>query len=164
MKKVALLLIVFFICHVAFSQVSVQVFGPDGETPFDNRDIMVGQKLTLKVISDSNDLWSGAFFIEGDDRLLGRLQAEDSDPNTRDCDQAHYPAAGDYAVAYKWDDSVIWGYDLYGDDVNCVAGDWYILDYYAQQPGECQVDFYDNTQFNHYNKNYFISNFCNIFT
>lgn len=152
MKKLIFLFIMFFICQIAFSSVSIQVYGPDGETPFGFQDIMVGQKLTLTITSDSNDpndpndpndLWSGAFYIEGDDRDLGRLDAINSDPNTRDCDESHYSAAGDYAVVFKWVDSVIWGYDMYASDVNSLPGKWFTIDYYAEQPGDCQVDFYD---------------------
>lgn len=142
-KVVVLLLVILFVWQIALATVSVQVCGPDGETPFDFRDIMVGQKLTLTLISDSNDLWSGALFIEGDDRALGSLGAKDSDPNTRDCDESHYSAAGDHAVVFKWIDSVIWGYDMYASDVNCLPGNWFTIDYYAEQPGDCQIDFYD---------------------
>jgi len=144
MKKFVLLwLVILFVCQIAVALVSFEVYWPDGETPFFFFVIMAGQKLILEVTSDSNDLWSGAFFIEGDDRALASLQAGDSDPNTRDCDESHYSAAGDYAVVYKWVDSVIWGYDLYGSDVNCLPGDWYTLDYHAENAGQCQLDFYD---------------------
>jgi len=141
-NKLALLLLV--LCwQSTFAAVSVRVCGPDEQTPFDFRKIMVGQKLSLIVSVDPNEYWSGGFFIEGNERTVGRLEARDSDPNTRDFELSHYPAAGDYADVWDWKDSLRWGFDLYSSDSNCVSGDWFILDYIAEKPGQCRVEFYD---------------------
>lgn len=144
MKRIMVLLILILSgWQVAGASISVRVCGPVGEMPFDFQEIMVGQKLTFIISSDVDEYWSGALFIEEDDRQIGRLGARNSDPNTHDCDESRYPAAGDHAMVIPWTDSYIWGFDMYGSDSNRLPDDWYIIDYYAEQPGTCQVDFYD---------------------
>ena len=144
MKRTVLLLTLLATgMNVGYAAVSVRICGPNEVVPFDFSNIMVGQELTLIVSSDPNDYWSGAFFVEGDDRALGTLYGRDSDPNLRDFTDSHYPAAGDFADVFAWRDSDIWGFDMYSSDVNCVSGDWFIIDYKAQQPGTCRVNFYD---------------------
>ena len=141
--KNKLVLLLFLCWQSTFAAVSVRVCGPDEQIPFDFSKIMVGQKLSFIVSVDPNELWSGGFFIEGNERNIGRLEARDSDPNTRDFELSHYPAAGDYADVWEWKDSLRWGFDLYSSDSNCVSGDWFILDYIAEKPGYCWVQFYD---------------------
>ena len=143
MKKKLTLSLLFLCWQSAFAAVSVRVCGPDEQTSFDFRKIMVGQKLSLIVSVDPNEYWSGGFFIEGEERGIGRLEGRDSDPNTRDFEHSHYPAAGDYADVWAWKDSLKWGFDLYSSDSNSVSGDWFILDYIAENPGQCRVHFYD---------------------
>lgn len=136
-------LLLFLGWQSTFAAISVRVCGPDEHTAFDFRKIMVGQKLSFIVNVDPNELWSGGFFIEGNDRTVGRLEARDSDPNTRDFELSHYAAAGDYADVWDWKDSLRWGFDLYSSDSNSVSGDWFIIDYIAEKPGHCWVQFYD---------------------
>ena len=133
-------------------QVIVEVREADGNTPFDGRNVIVNTKLTLVVRSDSNDYFSGGLFIAGDDRTLGTLAGRGYDPNLRDCLGSHYPAAGDFAKVVDWKDSQIWGFDLYNfyptggqyyEEGNTVPGDWFVIDYYADQVGDCNVGFYD---------------------
>lgn len=144
MKKRLSLSLLFFLCwQSTFAAVSVRVCGPDEQTSFDFSKIMVGQKLSLIVSVDLNKYWSGGFFIEGDDRAIGNLEGRDSDPNTRDFTDSHYPAAGDYADVWCWNDSLKWGFDMYSSDSNCVGGDWFIIDYIAEEAGQCKLDFYD---------------------
>ncbi|MHC4115379.1 MAG: hypothetical protein ACYSSL_08700, partial [Planctomycetota bacterium] len=102
----------------------------------------------------SNDYWSGGLFIEGQDRALGTLAGrglDPNDPNARDYTDSHYEDAGDLAIVTGWKDSSIWGFDLYtfypvdgnSDNNSTVAGDWYIIDYKADEVGDCNVGFYD---------------------
>ena len=143
MRKLLVLILALGAVPIATAQVALRVCEADGMTPFDGPDIMVGSKLTLIVSSDTGDYWSGGLFIAGQDRALATLSARDSDPNIRDYTDSHYEGAGDMAKVTAWKDSEIWGFDLYGSDVNAVAGDWFIIDYEATDVGNPSVGFYD---------------------
>ena len=154
-RKLLILTLILVIAPVATAQTSLKVYEADEVTPFDcNGHTMVGAKLTLIVSSDSNDYWSGGLFIVGQDRALGTLAGrglDPNDPNARDYTGSHYEDAGDLAKVTAWRDSSIWGFDLYtfypvdsnSEDNSTVPGDWFIIDYYANEVGECNVGFYD---------------------
>ena len=142
------LTLVLGIAPIALGQISLNVYDADEITPFDcNGHTMVGTRLTLIVSSDSNDYWSGGLFITGQDRALGTLGGRDYDPNTRDWTGSHFEDAGDLAKVTEWRDSFIWGFDFYtfypvngnSEDNSTVPGDWFIIDYYADEVGECNV-------------------------
>jgi hypothetical protein len=142
-KKLLVLTLALCVVQITTAQVTLKVFEADGVTPFDGHDIMVGYRLTLIVSSDTYDYWSGGLFIAGQDRALATLSARDSDPNIRDYTESHYAEAGDMAIVTAWKDSDIWGFDLYGSDINAVAGDWFVIDYKATGVGDSNVGFYD---------------------
>jgi len=151
-KKLLVFISVLFMVSVVAGQISLQVYESDGETPFDcNEEIMVGTKLALVVNSDSNDYWGGGLFIDGNDRTLGILSGRGYDPNTRYYTDSYFEAAGDFAKVTAWKDSLIWGFDLYtfypvdgnSEDDTTEAGDWFIIDYEANDIGGCNVGFYD---------------------
>jgi hypothetical protein len=154
-KKLLTLILALAIVPIAAGQVTLKVYEADEVTPFDsNEAIMTGTKLTLIVSSDSNDYWSGGLFITGLDRALGTLAGRDLDPNTRHWTGSHYDDAGDLAKVTAWKDSSIWGFDLYtfypvypgdgnSEGNSTVPGDWFIIDYYADEVGDCNVGFYD---------------------
>jgi hypothetical protein len=151
-KRIYTLILALGLVQIASGQVTLNIYEADGVTPFDcNASIMVGTQLTLVVSSDSNDYWSGGLFIAGQDRALGALGGRAHDPNTRDWTGSHYEDAGDLAKVTAWDDSSIWGFDLYtfypvdgnSEDNSTVAGDWFVIDYYADEVGDCNVLFYD---------------------
>jgi hypothetical protein len=140
------------VVQIAAGQVTLNVYEADGVTPFDSNDeVMAGTKLTLVISSDSNDYWSGGLFIRGDDRALATLEGRDYDANTRDWTGSHYEAAGDSARVTAWNDSYIWGFDLltfYPVDSNSAdnsteVGDWFVIDYYVDEAGDCNLEFYD---------------------
>jgi hypothetical protein len=151
-KKLVILILVFVMVPTVLGQVWVQVYEADGVTPFDfNSGVMVGSKLVFVVISDSNDNWSGGLFIVGQYRERGILAGRDKNPNSRDWTGSHFADAGDLAKVTAWRDSLIWGFDLYTyypvdeySEANSTApGDWFIIDYYADEVGECNVVFYE---------------------
>jgi hypothetical protein len=151
-KNLLLSALILGTISTASGQVALEVYEADEVTPFDcNDQIMVGTKLTLIVSSDSNDFWNGGLFIAGQDRNLGTLAGRDLDPNTRDWTGSHYSDAGDFAKVTQWNDSSIWGFDFFtfypvdgnSEDNSTVAGDWFVIDYYADDVGECNVGFYD---------------------
>ena len=138
--------VVIMMTSLVSADITVEVYEADGNTPFDDRDIMVGEKLTIVINSDVNDYWSGGLFISGNHRSLATLSGRDNDPNTRDYELSHYEAAGELAKVTGWQDSSIWGFDLYTSDINDVnftANDWFIIDYEADAVGDCNVGFYD---------------------
>ena len=91
--------VVIMMTLLVSADITVEVYEADGNTPFDDRDIMVGEKLTIIISSDANDYWSGGLFISGSHRSLATLSGRDSDPNTRDYELSHYEAAGELAKA-----------------------------------------------------------------
>ncbi len=137
------LLVLITLLSAAKAATSVNIYGADGVTPFDGRDIMVGTELSIVVSSDSTDYWSGGLFIAGQDRALAALLARGFDPNTHDWTGSHYEDAGEYAKVTAWTDSEIWGFDLYGSDSNSVPGKWFIIDYKAIGEGDPNVWVYD---------------------
>ncbi|MBW8042264.1 MAG: hypothetical protein FVQ85_20005 [Planctomycetes bacterium] len=177
-KGFLILTLVLGIVPISHGQTSLQVYEADGVTPFDcNSNIMVGSKLVFIVSSDSNDNWSGGLYITGQDRALGTLAGrglDPNDPNARDYIGSHLEDAGDLAKVTAWRDSSIWGFDLYTFrpfypfdnnmvDDSTVPGDWFIIDYYADEVNECNVGFY---KYNEYGiswrePNYFIT-FLNV--
>jgi hypothetical protein len=154
-KKLLVLILTLVVVPTATAQIALRVCEADGVTPFDGRDIMVGSKLTLIVSSDTDDYWSGGLFIAGQDRALATLSARDSEPNIRDYTDSHYIEAGNMARVTEWKDSNIWGFDLYGSDIdlwgsdpngsdlNALPGDWFIIDYEATGVGSPNLGFYD---------------------
>ena len=155
MKRLLIVILAVSIIPISVAQISLNVYEHDEITPLGRRDIMVGSKVALIVTSDANDYWSGGLFIRGQDRALATLYGRDSDPNIRDYTRSHYPAAGDMARVTAWKDSFIWGFDLYGSDIDlwdpnlygsdldATAGDWFIIDYKAIGMGDPNVGFYD---------------------
>lgn len=152
MKRLCILILALSVVQMAAGQVTLKVYEADGVTPFDkNDDIMVGTRLTLVVSSDSNDYWSGGLFIRGDDRALGALEGRAYDSNTRDWTGSHYEDTGELARVTAWDDSYIWGFDLFtfypvdsnSADNSTEAGNWFVIDYYVDEVGNCNLEFYD---------------------
>lgn len=152
MKKLVILTFILGIAPIVFGQVSLQVYEADEVTPFDcNSNVMAGSKLVLIVSSDSNDCWSGGLYITGQERLLGTLAGRDKDPDSRDWTGSRYTDAGDFAIVTAWKDSDMFGYDFYtfypvdgySEANSTVPGDWFIIDYFADEVGECNVGFYD---------------------
>ena len=156
-KSFLILTLVLCIVPIALGQVSLKVYEADGVTPFDcNSEIMVGDQLVLVISSDSNDNGSFGWYIVGQDRTRGTLGGrglDPNDPNARDYTESHLLNAGDLAKVTAWRDSYKWGYDLYTFlpfypfdnnmvDDSTFPGDWFVIDYYAIKPGDCDVGFY----------------------
>jgi hypothetical protein len=146
-------------------QVTLKTYQADGITPFDCNDgVMVGESIMLVISSDSNEYWGGGLFISGQDRLLGTLTGRNLDPNTRDWIDSHYEAAGNAAKVTAWKDSEIFGFDFYtyypkdanSDPNSTSTGDWFVIDYYAEDIGDCNVGFYDYS-LSWYEPNYVIT-------
>lgn len=130
----------------------MRVCRADGETPLppvevnlpfiEYPDIMIETKLTIIVSSDANGYGDGGLFIRGTDRDYGILSGRDFNEVTLDWEGSRFPAVGDGARVYDWEDDFMSGFDLYGHR-DAVAGDWFIIDYTATNVGNCNVEFYD---------------------
>jgi len=151
MKKLVLLMLFFSMASTATGEVSTRVCLADGNTPFlppDSNfphtypDIMVGTKLTIIVSSDADGYWDGGLFIVDPYRDYGVLSGRDYNETTEDWKGSRFPAAGEEARVYNWEDDYMSGFDFYGDDY-AEANDWFIIDYSATAIGDCNVGFYD---------------------
>lgn len=151
------LTLVLCMVPIALGQDSLNVYWPDGTTPFDcNSEIMVGDSRVLVISSDSNDYGKISVFgvfIAGDDRLGGILTGrglDPNDPNARDYTGSHLENAGLYARVTQWRDSDIQGFDCftyypvdgYSEPNTTVPGDWFVIDYHATKAGDINVGFY----------------------
>jgi hypothetical protein len=150
MKKITILLLFLFMTSPVLGAVFTKVCEADGNTPFNGGDIMVGTKLTIIVWSDDNEYWGDEY---GDDG--GSLAIEEAYWNYGvlsaigpqvggDWTGSHFPAAGDEAAVYDWEESGIDGFDLYTGSTDIEAGNWFIIDYTALDIGDCNVGFYDH--------------------
>jgi len=151
MKKIVVLVLFLGLPSMAEGAVSTRVCLADGNTPleladpnipFVYRDIMVGTKLTIVVSSDVDGYWGGDLAITGQDRHYGLLSARDYNETTHDWAGSRFPAAGDRARVWDWQEPGVQGFKLQSHR-RAVAGDWFIIDYTATNIGTCSVRFYD---------------------
>lgn len=142
-KRLVIIVLGGVISVTAIAKVTLNVYESDGQTLFDGRNITVGTDLKLIVTSDANDFWSGGLFIGDENRDIAVLTGSGKDPNSRDYSNNHFAEAGPEAYVMHWEDSVIEGFDLFSSDVNCVPGDWFVIDYTALAPGDPNVGFYE---------------------
>jgi hypothetical protein len=131
------------VSYAGFGNAIVKVYEAGEEISLNNIEVIVGSELEFVVCVDANDYWSGGLFIDGDDRELGYLAGRDPDPNTRDCEDSHLQAAGELAEVTPWEDSYIQGFDLCGSLLDTAAGDWFVIDYYPEKAGVCNIAFYN---------------------
>jgi hypothetical protein len=146
MKKLVILVILATIGvpTVATASITVRVCEADGTTLFNNRDIMVGTKLTIIVDSNDTEFWAGDIAILGDLQNYGVLSGRDFNETTGDWEGSHFPAAGDKAVVWTWDyEEGILGFNFSTDVYPTESGDWFVVDYTATAVGDCNVAFYD---------------------
>lgn len=144
MKKTLLLLVFLFMQGWCMADVFVQACDPNLAAT-SNREMMLGKSCPLLVYSDANDLWSGGLFIWEGYRHLGSLHARDKDPNSRDWAGSHLSAAGLDAQVIEWNDSGMSGFDFYNDIIQRQTGHWFVVDYRADKPGTCRVNFFQHS-------------------
>lgn len=145
MKRVILLTVLLCLISSARGQISTRLCYPDGNTPYEYLDVMVGARISIVVSCDANDvMWGGGLYISEPYRDTGILAGRDYNSLTGIWDGSIFEAAGPNAEVYDYADSGIEGFELFGDwDGMTTAGDWYIIDYDANDVGDCNVDFYD---------------------
>lgn len=154
MKYALSSLLLILLVGSSWGGVSLEIRDPNGFSKYPYQktmsdrtvsELMVGHAVSVMVVSDVNDLWSGGVFLRGNYRGSGTLHArnKDADPNSRDWTGSHLSCAGIDAVVTEWRDSAIWGFDLYNDAGYCQPGEWFVLDYTATKKGICDLEFYD---------------------
>jgi hypothetical protein len=166
MKKLLVLALAGLLAPIAAARVWVTVYRCDGKTPLaavDSnhpdvyRDIMVGTRLTLIISSDTADKWSGDLELSWDDALYGRLSGRGLTPpaprsprKVSTYNDSCLDAAGTNATVM--DSADAYSISLYFDNDTssyqpngghpAYPGDWFVVDYYAEQAGECRVRLY----------------------
>jgi hypothetical protein len=165
MVKLTPLVLVLIFCMVlsATGKISTTVYLRDSNTPLElvdlnshiYRDIMVGTKLNIIVSSDTNDFWGvpsnngGSLAIEEEYWPYGILSAREPLIDDSDWSGSHLPAAGNLAGVYDREEGgppPIDGFYLYtGSRREIEPGDWFIIDYNSLDVGDCNVGFYDYT-------------------
>jgi len=153
MKTCALLTIVVLLSAVVSAEVSVSVYQPDGHTPLGSvepnlinvyPDIMVGTRLVLVVHSDTPGYWFGGLLLTWNNWVVGNVSArgENSGLPELSYEESVLPAAGTKALVQDCIEPSLVGFELVSW-VDAVAGDWFVLDYHAEQIGLCYVGLYD---------------------
>jgi len=165
MKKL-FVLILAALTPVAAARVWVSVYQPGGKTPLAAvdanhpnvyREIMVGTKLTLVLSSDSSEYWTGSLELSWDDARYAKLSGRGYAPplpgppirfaNYRD---SCLEAAGTNATVRDLVDSSGIGLGFSSDHTPYITGghpaypgDWFVVDYHAEQAGPGEVGLYD---------------------
>jgi hypothetical protein len=135
------------VASAALATVSVQVYRADAQTPLRwadpnlpdvYQDIMVGTHLTFFVVSDEDaPNWSGSLWISTDDWTRGNLIGRGYNEQRFNFDDSALPAAGDDPTVLDSLSESGMQFDLAA--YNAVAGEWFVLDYYATAVGDCNV-------------------------
>ncbi len=122
--------------------VSVLVCESDEITPFDYRAISLETELTFLIQSDEVGAGWFSLALLGENIVKGELAAR-GPLVLGDWSGSHLPAAGSGAAVYTWEESDVFGFDMYTDN-NPVPGDWFIIDYHPLAEGAVDIHFYDN--------------------
>ena len=166
MKKLLVLVLAGLLARIAVARVWVTVYQCDGKTPLATvdsnhpdvyRDIMVGTRLTLVISSDAAGKWGGDLELSQDDALYGKLSGRGLTPpppgslrKVSTYKGSCLDAAGTKATVMDWADAYWIGLAFDNDDRPYLTGgghpaypgDWFVVDYYAEQAGDCSVRLY----------------------
>lgn len=153
MKVSAILAIGAVLASMVVGDVSVIVCRPCGQTPLGPLDpnfphvyqpIMVGTRLEIRVTSDMHGPWQGGLLMTWANWERGTISCREPDPNDPpdDCGGSILEAAGERSIVSLYRDADRVGFDLLAHK-SAGAGDWFILDYHAEERGLCDVGLYD---------------------
>ncbi len=145
-KKLLILFVLTAIPAVAEAVITIRICEANGETLFDNRNIMVGTKLTIIGSSDSNAPWDCSLLIDWGyyPDAYGSLSARGPIiSNPLDWSGSHFPAAGDDAIVIEdWIDPEYGFGCIFCCDLRPEPNDWFIIDYTALDVNNCDVPVY----------------------
>ncbi len=150
MKTFISLALAGLLTSTALAVVSVQVYRGDEQTPLEwvdpnipdvYRNIMVGTRLTLFVVSDAPaSIWSGGLWVSRDDWNRGTIAGRGYNDQTINYDGSVLPASG--RIAHVFDSPTENGMDFSISIDEALAGEWFVLDYRAEALGTCNVGLY----------------------
>ncbi len=153
MSKILILIVaIFSISSAAEGSVNVKVYRADGNTPLEwtdpnvpyvYPDIMVGTQLTIIVDSNVEQIWSGSLVL-ADANVDYAVLSGRGPQIIDDWTGSHYPAAGNEAAVFDWEETGIDGFDLYTGSTGVEEGRWFIIDYNSTKVGSCKVGYYDH--------------------
>jgi len=148
MRTLAVAVAVLALSSVLQAEVRLKVYRCDEKTPLTPvdpnhpgiyGDIMVGTKLVIVVSSDAGQFWWGSLKYSIDYRPIVSLTARGDAPQyPGSC----LPAADEGAEILPIAEPEDWGFQFINGFVPS-PGDWFILDYRAEQVGCCDLRLYD---------------------
>ncbi|MCK4886860.1 MAG: hypothetical protein KAS96_05690 [Planctomycetes bacterium] len=130
------IIILFGVTSLVRSEVTTEIFLADSNSPVEYQEIMVGTKLAIVVSSDSAEYWDGSIALMGESVNKATL-----------FDGQALEAAGPMAEVWDWINVEIQGYDLYTDFFGSQIGDWFVINYTANEIGDCNVMFFDGVPY-----------------
>jgi len=159
-RTLYVLTVVAVLATTAWAKVWPVVLRYDGKTPLEVvdpndptifRDIMIGTRLAIVIRSDRSEGFSGSLSMTWEDAVYGDLVARGTPDVFWNYPNSTLYDAGSDACTWLMDDFVSHGFQFTNTYAPmpdprlryAVAGDWFIVDYYALQVGLCQVDFYN---------------------
>lgn len=137
------------------AKVWTTVYRCDGVTPLEAvdpnhptvyRDIMVGTRLVLVVSSDKGEYWWGRLLLSQEDAQYGELSGRGYVKTPANYRDSCLASAGKTARAIPANN--FWGVGIeFHTSVSLpvLAGDWFVIDYYAEQAGTCRLGLYDSS-------------------
>jgi hypothetical protein len=157
MRKLVTLVLAAVLAPAAWAKVWTTVYCWDGVTsleaidpnhPTVYRDITVGTKLAIVISSDKGEYWFGGLTLSREDGACAELSGRGCSPpvlGSSECTGSCLAAAGKRALASSFSDP--WSLGFYfntspAPTSSPVAGDWFVVDYRAEQVGTCQVRLY----------------------
>jgi hypothetical protein len=158
MRKLVVLCLAAALAPATLAKVWTTVYRCDEVTPLPAvdpnhpalyRDIMVGTRFAIVISSDRGEQWYGGLMLSLDDAKYASLSGRGCVPSLSgalECIGSCLAAAGKRASASPYSDP--WEVGLYFN-TNLVSkgpavpGDWFIVDYRAEQAGTCDVELYD---------------------
>lgn len=156
MKMLLSLVVMAILASNAWPAVTANVFLADEQTPLllidpnvpnVYRPIMVGTRLTIFISSDTAGGWQGFLEIPRQDVGIGILAGR----GYRDYgwlgryEGSCLEAAGTFAGVQFHESSRGISFDLFAD-FDAIPGEWFVLDYYAEMLGKCDIGFYYYTK------------------
>jgi hypothetical protein len=150
MKKLVMLCLAIALAPATWAKVWTTVYRCDGMTPLEAvdpnhptvyRDIMVGTRLVLVVSSDKGEYWRGSLQLSPDDAQYAHLSGRGYVKTPANYRDSCLASAGKTAYAIPFSNSWIIAIDLStSPSMSVLPGDWFVVDYHAEQAGTCHVD------------------------
>lgn len=105
-------------------------------------DIMVGTKLAIVIQSDADKSWQGQLLFSVDDSRYFSLDGRGYSEKWF-YEGSCLPPAGRNARAWDFEEAGVRGFQFKTSVLPPAPGDWFILDYRAEQVGSCSLSLYD---------------------